>query len=370
MGLQNKKKFLKKHFKCITLPEILPIYVNAISQIDGLFKYLPDTLIQPTLVKLSEIQKLLKKTNTKSDEFDENALTRKIANLSPDEFLKLYVELVEDDESAFDALPEAVCSEASYWLEEIYKSVTGDNGLFSKDFNLEKFIDGFIYNSGGYRVSDLVDLPKDKKPDNADYYFPNGNVIIELKILERDVVESKRDELEQAKSEWQKEVLITGKMILGLDSGDTSGLENRYFNILRKPFEQISAKANKQVRETKKLLDKPDAFGIVLFLNDGSYSLDPFITIRLLSDPIERHFSSIDGFVYFNFRRKAVIQNEADAGHFIWHTRCPSCPDSLVEFADNLGTRWWRFLELGSGNKLGKNVRSYNDDSYLQQLKF
>ncbi len=370
MVSEKKKKFLKNHFKCITLLEILPLYVNAVSQIDDLYEHLPNSIIQPALVRLSELQELLKKTDAKSEHFDESALSRKIANLSSIELLRLYVELVEDEASAFDALPNSVRANAFDWLEEIRECVTGDNGLFSRDFKPEKFIDEFIKKCNGYRVSELVELPKDNPPDNADYYFPNENVIIELKILESDFVESKKDELEQAKRECRKVVPITGKMMLGLEPGDVSGLVSKYIKILRKPLEQISAKANRQIRQTKILLDKPDAFGIVLYLNDGLYTLDPFPTIMLLNDPIERHFSSINGFVYFNFRRKAVMQNEADSGHFIWETRCLNCPDSLVKFVNNLGTRWWRYLELLSGNKFGERIRSYNDNSYLQKLKF
>ena len=49
----------------------------------------------------------------------------------------------------------------------------------------EPFIDRFIDQLGGVRISTLIENKSDM-PKNADYYFREKNMIIELKSLEAD----------------------------------------------------------------------------------------------------------------------------------------------------------------------------------------
>jgi hypothetical protein len=187
-------------------------------------------------------------------------------------------------------------------------------------------------------------------------------VIIELKILKTDFWESNAVKLKAAQNEFLKKAKITGGMILGTDRTYPRELFVAQFMVLRDALQKITKKANKQIKNSKTLLNSPDAKGVVMFLIDGFYSVSPYLIIELLHEPVSRQFSAVDAIISFNLRRKVIL----DAGdgpyeYFISEPRYkPNPPESLSNFINLFSGLWFEYLQFLAGKRLSKHIVSYD----------
>lgn len=351
MVSNRKNKILSKNLKYFTLSDLIPIYIDVNSGDASIFPNLPEELLGPAIESLENFQKQL---NCEIEEKGDVVLFEELKDITPSELLALYTKSVKGNEYYFETIDANVRGLTIFWLEELFYSVVGEHGIFSKTIDLERRIfDGYIDFAGGKRLTTLLE----EKPDveNVDYYFEKENVFIELKILKTDFFESHKSKIDSATSEWRCKTKITGDMMLGRDRTYPKELLHKHLLVIREPLEKITNKANRQIKMSKVLLNKKDAKGLIIFLVDGFYSLSPGLTIRLINDPIQRHFSAVDGFIYMNLRRKIIIP-QLDRNHpfFIFHAKLrPEFPKELDTFIDNLGKKWWQYLEKLSGKKIG-----------------
>lgn len=243
-----------------------------------------------------------------------------------------------------------------------YCSPLFSDDFFSKELDLEKsLIDGFIYEFGGKRVTDLLD--SQPSFSNADYYFDEADVVVELKTLKTEFAQTPEhlNKFQQLVDEWSSNGRLSDAAWAGIEPLPNEFVQ-AHLRIIRDQIEGITKKANKQIKVTKEKLSLPVAKGLVLFLNDGFYQANPNLTLALIGDPLQRQMRSVDGFVLFNLREKVFIPGKP-YGNFIWLPKYRSADDiKLSEFVNKLGAAWFRYLEDLSGHQFSHRIESHDPD--------
>jgi hypothetical protein len=358
---KKQGRFLNEFLKTKSLEELLPLYTVAVSKNSEIFKILPEDLTNPVRESLRNFQTAIGMPE-KSDrsDFTREAILRNLQSLNGEELLSNYTFSLTRDPAAYSRISEETRTAAENWLDELRACVTGKNGLFSNEFDPETYVDGFIEFAGGSRITDILGL--NVRTENADYFFRQENVVVELKILKTDFLETNRDKLQAARNELLKKIKITPGMILGTDKTYPRELFDAHFLILRDALQKITKKANKQIKNSKTLLNAPDAQGIVIFLVDGFYSVSPMLTIELLHEPVSRQYSAVDAFIFVTFRRKVTLDlGDGPFDYFVFQPRYkPDFPESLPDFINRFGAQWFAYLQRLSGKRFNKHILSYD----------
>lgn len=135
-----------------------------------------------------------------------------------------------------------------------------------------------------------------------------------------------------------------------------------FLRLFRPALSRIIKKANTQIKDTKKELDRPHVSGILLLANDDFLSLEPQFILNIVGELLTHSYSSIDAFVYFTLNHYVEIPGN-DYANLIWvPTYSERAPNSLVDFVNKLGNQWSQFLEIETGKFDNKLV---TDDSAI-----
>jgi hypothetical protein len=240
----------------------------------------------------------------------------------------------------------------------------GEAGLTRPDAApVEATFNEFVVDFGGTLVGGLIPNAKEH-PKNADYFFRDDDVIAELKSFEKDLFNVPED--------VERIFKIIAKH---RDSGAVSGyrgfrwaigqdpipVEYRrdMLSLARRSIEHAVRQANKQIRSTKQLLNKPDAKGIVLLANDGNHFSHPAEAVMLICQVMEAHFldSDIDGFVYFTANTPAKVPDNARELNY-WVPVYRLEHDPLSNFVNRLGEGWGEFY----AKTIGQQVPRFQTD--------
>ena len=220
--------------------------------------------------------------------------------------------------------------------------------------DVEQSFNQFVIKIGGQLVTSRVS--NQIVTDNADYCFENPSVIAELKCFQKDLFNNDEDILRLFSyfEKWKAKKLINEgdefKLILGAKK-----LPNECWPDLlasaSKTIERAIHKGNKQIRETKLFLNKPDAKGLLLLCNDGNYFIKNNMYLSLICDILLRkyHESEIDGFVYFTYNQTSRIpESELD-----WQLWFPGYRDSedkiLSTFVNQMGSKFNDYFAESTG---------------------
>ena len=212
----------------------------------------------------------------------------------------------------------------------------------------ESFFTNFVREFRGELISHR--LPPSPSFDNADFYFPEWNVVTELKCLQTDFPQLQlyQDKFADLQKKWISEGKMTFAMIFGNEPLPAE-LRHQYIRLFRKPLQRIIEKGNKQIKETKLNLGFDIYQGLLIIINDGLYGLPTIATVALISDILINNFSSIDGFVYLTLNRYTDIPGD-DYARLVWIPAYSSrASDSLVNFVNFLGRKWFDYLEANLG---------------------
>jgi hypothetical protein len=226
----------------------------------------------------------------------------------------------------------------------------------------------FIPLVGGKLISDMIS--KTPSFENADYLFNEEKIILELKEVETDFgnrtgVNRRFKEL----LERLLEVDPTWRPLLFGGSGHyPDWFYAEYLKALGKPVVRIIEKANSQIKATKHHFNIGDAQGVLLFVNDGFISLSPEIVYQIAIDALSRSYSSICCFVYITVNRYVDIPG-SDLANLLWiPAYSPNASNELITFIQNLGSKWFDYLESTIGpfdkrkaipdNKIFKGAKS------------
>ena len=207
----------------------------------------------------------------------------------------------------------------------------------------------FVRSVGGLVIHDVI--PEPRNFENADFFFIDHGVIAELKEIEtefsnttafRDGFNALMHRLLYEQPDWRP-------FLLGGDGRFPVWFLPELVRLCRPPLSRILKKANRQLRETKKYFKVTSETGILLLVNDGFTSISPEFVRAQVSELLLHSYSSISCCVYLTVNRYIEFTGDREP-KLLWATAySDTAPDGLVAFVDDLGRRWFNFLE----NKLG-----------------
>ncbi len=115
----------------------------------------------------------------------------------------------------------------------------------------------------------------------ADYLFGRRQVIFEVKSLEHDPGD-KLDNFVRALME-ERGILLYGQLTtdrIFAGQPDADDIKRQFYNVVTKNVQALTRTANKQIRDTKTIFGIPAAAGVLVILNDTSYTLDPEVVMH------------------------------------------------------------------------------------------
>jgi len=213
----------------------------------------------------------------------------------------------------------------------------------------EETFDRFVKSFEGQKISDL--LSGNPSFQNADYLFPNENVIAELKTLQTDF--GTTDSFRAKHIELAKKYLSESRMTLSAifhSAEQPKEYIGDLLRLFRPSLCRILKKANRQLRDTKRKLNLPNTPGILLLINDDFLSLEPRFISSIIYEILSHSYSSIDACVYLTLNHYVDIPGN-NYENLLWIPVYYSerSPASLRGFVNKLGSQWFQFLETETG---------------------
>ena len=213
----------------------------------------------------------------------------------------------------------------------------------------------FVTEFGGEVLPELSDTK------TADYLFREENIVAELKCLMRNQTEDMNNKVARVAHDWVKK---HKKLPPGYDgkvleiAKAPKEISDRWLEIFKAPLENFIRDANRQIRETKRRLNTPDAKGLLLIFNQGNPLHNRPQDFRLLLVSVlrkrkpnrERKFPHIHGLVYFSFE---TVKTEKEKMSFWAPVQLQNEPNEDVtqmkDFQKDLQQGWYAFVEKNSG---------------------
>ena len=207
---------------------------------------------------------------------------------------------------------------------------------------VEETFDGFVKAFGGEKISDLIEN-KALMPRNADYIFPQHNVIAELKTLEGIFAGP------EGSAQFQQafiDAAETPASFLAVVRGE-SEIPERVGNLIRKRIrrglEARVAEARKQLRMSKSMFGNADTKLLILFAMDRNPIFGHRAMLFHLTALMEANYADehTDGVVYMNPNMPTRMRSDGMefTGWFPFY-RDDKTNGELSGFVDLLGNRW------------------------------
>ncbi len=184
---------------------------------------------------------------------------------------------------------------------------------------------------------------------NADYVFPQDNVVAELKCLSEDKSE---DEDLQKKLEELFELAIKrgfipdpgpGRHVLG-SNGTPIEFQREVYAVVARSIKRRLAKANKQIKQTKARLNLPNARGLVLLCNDGNFQLEPAQWVHAVRVALGNDFSSINSVVQFTVNMLSTTPKMGQHTNLWMSGERPGIAPVAEDFTHRLGEGWAKHI--------------------------
>lgn len=236
--------------------------------------------------------------------------------------------------------------------------------------HIESSFDEFVREFKGEHVSEL--LPSNPL-ENADYLFRNDYVVAELKCLEKDILRNDNfsSKLNALYDTWVRKRLVRQRSgVFELNTG-TLPLEcqREVHGLLKAPIERTIKKANRQIRQTKKYFEVPDATGLLLLANEGMYSVESAHIVDFACRILANQYSSIDGLAYFTVNIPAMKPG-FDRYVNVWVSKHRKYNESFIKWLDRMAEAWNGFY----AKKIGQNVPIHffeaDDQTTIESVKF
>lgn len=229
---------------------------------------------------------------------------------------------------------------------------------------VEKLFSEYVEYYGGKVVIKLDTNKTDR--ENADYLFEHPEVVAELKTFQKDVFSEVEDipRLMDLFSKWTADGLIKPEDLVEYTLRGKQLPQKCIADLIErasKTIERAINKANKQIEETKKTFNKPNANGVIFLINDGNYFFTTEGFLVVVSNLIGRKFkqSSFDVIIYLTINQ--VTKREgSELDHNIWvpiYTKIDDLGETIVSdelhsFVNDFGEKFLTdFLTLKTGNK-------------------
>ncbi|ALF58635.1 hypothetical protein [Psychrobacter urativorans] len=179
---------------------------------------------------------------------------------------------------------------------------------------------------------------------NADFWFEKDRVIIELKEIQTEFLDKNKEKIQDLINKYVKKDNLSLKDIFAGNFPDSFWSD--YVRLVRPAISRILRKANKQIKETRKYLEYPEARGIVVLVNDGFTSFSAQTVLGLVCNILVNIYSSIDGFVLLTVNSYVAIENSNIPCQVWIPSYSPGIEyTSLPDFVNELGREWRKFID-------------------------
>lgn len=193
----------------------------------------------------------------------------------------------------------------------------------------------------------LDDELSPRKDANADYWFPDDLVIAELKCLSANLFEQSdfKERTTRRHSSWVHRGLMPAAApgaVLTLNLRDIPEVcASEFLRVIKRRIEKnVIAKANTQIKSTRKTLAAKAAKGLLILVNDGDLALQPNVVAYLLAHTLRTQNSSISSVIYFSANEFVTVPGHDDAGRF-WIETTPSGREPVsARFREGLRAPW------------------------------
>lgn len=220
----------------------------------------------------------------------------------------------------------------------------------------------FVTEFGG----EVLPEPADNKI--ADYFFRKQNIVAELKCLMEDQTDNMNKKVTPIIQDWVRK---HKKSPPGFDGKYVEiakvpkEISDRWLEVLKAPLENFIRDANRQIRETKKRLNTPDAKGLLLIFNQGNqlhkhpkdFRLLLYMVLRKRKPDKQRKFPHINCLVYFSYE---TVKAEKEKMSFWAPMQLQAEPNEDVmpmrTFQKELQQGWYAFVE----KHWGRTVRQHD----------
>ena len=210
-----------------------------------------------------------------------------------------------------------------------------------------------------------------KRPRNADYWFPEDNVIAELKCLSQDYFEDRSylEWLGQTNLDWVRHGLATplpANMPINLANLPKECTDD-VTSFIKKRLESSLKEANDQIKATRVRLESQNARGLLFLANDGNFGLHPGLVQNALARSLHK-FSGVNTVIHFTANMPSTLAN-VERDIIFW---CPWSakrykPPVEASFLKRIQLAWFSHLEIISGESI-PNLEV--DPSALYDLNF
>lgn len=159
---------------------------------------------------------------------------------------------------------------------------------------VERRFDGYFRSLGFSRVSEVFgDSPSF---ENADYFRQNDRLVVELKVLDKDYfnqggIIDRFCAIVPAPVNVQPDG--TGIYTVAMPEPNREGRGDT----LEEPMRRVLKKANRQLKETNRLLFDSEGRGFVVIVMNGFRSLAPPVVARMVSELLTAEFRGISGYI-------------------------------------------------------------------------
>ncbi|KAF0190932.1 MAG: hypothetical protein FD165_2303 [Gammaproteobacteria bacterium] len=222
--------------------------------------------------------------------------------------------------------------------------------------DVETELDHCVEVIDGRLVRDLVGASPNFH--NADYLFDEFEVVAELKILSVDQMHEPKirdkmsDIYREASARGEAEVVVYGEAMI--TAGNLSAnYSKKMGEVYRRPVQNIVKKANKQIRQTKRHLNRHGHSGLLILVNDNHRALEPTHVNWILQSTLRnRNYSSINSILYCTTNITAR-HPELDTDFLVWMEQHRSglkpCADELLK---RIREAWFRRMSEITGEAI------------------
>ena len=210
----------------------------------------------------------------------------------------------------------------------------------------------FLDSQAGAECIDSLDLtPEQAGAEHADYFLQARHIVVEIKSLETDTAHKMQPILapHMERPEFQE---IPSR---GLDAvlemiHDGNQIRDAIFRAITESVEGVVEKANRQIRETKRTFDIPDAYGLLVVLNDAVLILPPTTVAKRVAHCFikrtvtgDRRFPEIDAAWLLNERHLTQIGGRRAVADIIIQNSQNNRGKYTSAIADHLSEKWAAF---------------------------
>lgn len=207
----------------------------------------------------------------------------------------------------------------------------------------------FVRSVGGEVVEEL--LPEPRTFQNADFLFRSLPVVAELKEVETEFGRSSavREGFRALIGRVMEEDPNWRPLLLSGSGEYPKWFSREFVRLFRPAVSRVLKKANRQIRETKAHFGISEPTGMLVFVNEGFTELEPHFVRAVACDLLVNSYSSVDCFLYMTVNRYVEVAG-SDVPRLLWMpSYSERATDSLVQFVDDLGRKWYDFLEAKIG---------------------